>query len=168
MGIVVFAEYETIETAISVEDWKGIDFVIPDDVIGFREGDAIFCFDQFFKRGHEILYFFALVHAAYTVVSGRNDTYQFAIGGAVFCDSHSGVAGLSFEGQNVSQCIFWGKVGVRRYETCFLCFHSGNHGCFFFRSLRTIDERNTTISCQFYCQFFTGDCLHNCRYHRNI
>ena len=102
MGVVVFAEYEAIEAAVFIEDRQGIDLVVPDDVIGFGEGDAVIGFDKFVDRGHEVFDLFALVHAAYAVVSGGNDAYHFAVGGAVFRDGDGGVTGLCFEGEDVS------------------------------------------------------------------
>ena len=101
MGVVVFAEYEAIETAVFIEDRQGIDLVVPDDVIRFGEGDAVIGFDKFFDRGHEVLDLLALVHAAYAVVSGGNDAYHFAVGSAVFRDGDGGVACLCLEGEDI-------------------------------------------------------------------
>ena len=168
MGIVVLAEYEAVELAIFKENGEGIDFVVPDNVVGFGKGDAVLGGDQFFQRGHEIFNFFRFIHTAHAIVTAGNDAHQFAAGGAVVGNGYGGMAGLCFQSQYIGQGVFRRKVGIAGNKACLLGFDSGNHGCFLFRGLGAVDEGNAAVSCQFHCQSFTGYGLHDCRNHGDI
>ena len=155
MGIIVLAEYEAIQTAVLVEYRQGVDLVVPNDVVCFGKGDAVFSFDELVNRGHEVLDLFRSVHAADSVVTAGYDADHLAGRGAVFGDGDGGMTCLCLEGEDVSKSVFRRKVGVARNKSCFLSFNSGNHGCFIFRGLGSIDERNAAVSCEFNGHFFT-------------
>ena len=73
MEIVVLAENETYETAFLIYDGELVDLVVPDDVIGFLEGCAFGCGNEFIYRGHELSYLGIEGHSADTVVTCRNE-----------------------------------------------------------------------------------------------
>ena len=152
---VASAEYEAIQTAVLVEYRQGVDLVVPNDVVCFGKGEAVFSFDELVNRGHEVLDLFRSVHAADSVVTAGYDADHLAGRGAVFGDGDGGMTCLCLEGEDVSKSVFRRKVGVARNKSCFLSFNSGNHGCFIFRGLGSIDERNAAVSCEFNGHFFT-------------
>ena len=69
MRVIILAENETVKAAIFIKDGKGIDFIVPDNIIGFRKCDAEPGSDQLFKRRHKIGNLLAAVHTAHTVIT---------------------------------------------------------------------------------------------------
>ena len=60
---IVFAENEIHKSVVFVNDGKAVEFVVPDDVVGFRERDRCRCDDKFFSRRHKRRHFVVQRHS---------------------------------------------------------------------------------------------------------
>ena len=69
MRVIIFAENKTVKAAVFIKNGKGINLIIPDNIIGFGKCDAEPGSDQLFKRRHKIGNLLAAVHTAHTVIT---------------------------------------------------------------------------------------------------
>ena len=96
VGIVVLAENKSHHSLVFVEDGKGVKLMIPNNVIGLFQTDSFFGIDNFFNGGHKFFDFHGFFHAADAVIAAGNNADHFAVGGAVFGHSHSGMTCFFF------------------------------------------------------------------------
>ena len=80
MRIVVLTEDEVDEVVVLIDDGQGIELVLPDDVVGFLEGDAEATDLELGEGGHEVLDERILGCGADAVVTAGDDTEQTAVG----------------------------------------------------------------------------------------
>ena len=75
VALVVLAEDEVAEPAGPVDDGKGVQLVLPDDVVGLLEGGALRRPDELFKGGHESGDLGVRLHAAHPVVPAGDNAH---------------------------------------------------------------------------------------------
>ena len=161
MAVVVFTEYQILQSAFIVYDGQLIDLVVPDDVVCFFQCCASRGINQLIQRSHEVFYFHVFVQTAHTVVSACYHTYQFALSGTICGNSYCGVTCSFFQVQDILQCAFGADVGITDHETSFVSLCSCHHGCLAFDGLRAENEGNAAFFCQSHCHFVVRYCLHN-------
>ena len=167
MRIVVLTENETVKASIFIQNRKGIDLIIPDNIIGFGKCDAEPGSDQLFKRRHKIGNLLAAVHTAHTVITARYDPHQFPVRCTVLCNRHRGMPRLFLQRKDIRQRIHRSQIGIAEYEPRFLRLHTSHHRRFVLRRLRTVNKRNAAVTRQFYRQPLTGNRLHDGGHHGN-
>ena len=127
MRIVVLTENETVKAAVFIQNRKGIDLIIPDNIIGFGKCDAKPGSDQLFKRRHKIGNLLAAVHTAHTVITARYDPHQFPVRCTVLCNRHGRMPRLCLQRKDIRQRIHRSQIGIAEYEPRLLCLYTGHH-----------------------------------------
>ena len=168
MGQVIFTEYHVKQTAFFINDGKGVQFVIPNDVVSFLQSGFFASNNQFINRSHKFFNFGVRIHTARTVVTASNETFQFAINGTVGSNSNSGVTSAFFQSEDVSQSAIRTDIGITSYETCAMAFNTSNHCSFVFDSLRTINKGNAAFFGKSNSEFFARYGLHDCGNHGDV
>ena len=161
MRVIIFAENKTVKAAIFIKNGKGINLIIPDNIICFRKRDAEPGSDQLFKRRHKISNLLAAIHTAHTVITARYDPHQFPVRCTVLCNRHRGMPRLFLQRKDIRQRIHRSQIGITEYKTCLLCLYTRHHRRFVLRRLRAVNKRNAAVTRQFYRQPFTGNRLHD-------
>ena len=167
MRIVVLTENETVKASIFIQNRKGIDLIIPDNIIGFGKCDAEPGSDQLFKRRHKIGNLLAAVHTAHTVITARYDPHQFPVRCTVLCNRHGRMPRLCLQRKDIRQRIHRSQIGITEYEPRLLCLYTGHHRRLILWRLRAVNKRNTAVTRQFYLQPFNGNRLHDGGHHGN-
>ena len=168
VGRVVFAKDKIGKGAVIVDNGKGVEFVFPDDVVGFLEGSADGREDDFVFGRHKFADFRGRVHAADAVITAGDNAEKLSVGCAVAGHGDSRVTGLVFEIQDVLHGVVGRNIGIRRNKTGFIGFDPSDHFRLVGNGLGTVNERDAAFRRQSDGHFFAGDRLHNGRRHRNV
>ena len=163
MCIVVLAEDEIDEVVVLIDDGQGIELVLPDDVVGFLEGDAEATDLELGEGGHKVLDERILGRGADAVVTAGDDTEQTAVGRAVFGDADRRVTHSGTQSEDITQRSVGANVGVARYEACLELLHAAYHFGLLSDGLRAVDEGEPAIASQLDGQRIVGDRLHDRR-----
>ena len=163
--VIVLTEYERDQMAVGRDNGKGVELVLPDDVVRFLEACSLGCRDNFFHRSHERGNGNRRFHPADAVVAAGNDAKQFTCTGSVIGHGHGGMAGALLKRQNIRQRVAQAQVGIARDEARFIVFDLANHLGLLLNRLRDVDECDATFFRQANAHLFTGDRLHNGRNH---
>ena len=168
VGCIIFAEYHVQKTAFVINNRQGIQFVFPDDVVGFLQSGFCRSSNHFADRSHEFFNFGIQIHAAYAVVTAGNNAFQFAVNGTVTGNGNSAVAGFFLQGNNISQGAVRADVGIAAYKTCTVGFNSFNHCSFVFNGLGTVNKGNAAFLGEGNCHFIIRYRLHDSGNQRNV
>ena len=168
VGIVVLAEHETHQTAVSRHDGQGVELMIPDNVVGLLQAGALRGGNHLFRRGHEFRHTGGGIHAADPVVPAGNQPQQLSGAGAILRDGHGGVPRLLFQSQHIRQRIRYPQVGVADHKAGLVILHLPHHGGLRFNGLGHIDEGNAPLPGQSDAHLLAGNRLHHGGHHRHV
>ena len=168
MVVIVLAENKVAEPARIVQNGKGIELVIPDDVVGLFESGSLGSPDDLLKGGHELTHLQIGRHTADTIVTAGDDAHQTAFAGAVLSDSHGGMTGALFESQNIPQCGVGADVGVAADKTGLVILGPFDHGSLVLHGLGAINKGYAALGSQRDSHPVAGDGLHDCGDHGNV
>ena len=146
---------------VVIDDRKGIELLVPDEVVGVLEGDGLVAHDELGARGHELGDLLGVVITAGTVVAAGDDAEELAAGGAVVGDGHGGVAGLVLEGDDLLHRHVGGEGGVGLDETSLVVLDGLDHGRLVLGGLRAVDEGDAAFGGKGDAHVDTGDGLHD-------
>ena len=150
------------------DDGKRVELVIPDDVVGLGERDAVLSRHEAVARRHEVDDLRRRVHAARTVVAARHDAEQLAGRGAVLGDGHRGMARLAFEINDVLHRHIRRDVRVARHEAGLVGLDLADHLGLGLGRLRAVDERAATLAGKGLGHARAGHGLHDGRHHGDV
>ena len=101
MHVVILPEDERHHMAVIINNWKRVELVFPDNIVGFREAESVMRGYYLVDWGHEVADFSVNVHPAHTVITARYDAQQFPVETAVMCYGYCSVPCLVLERENV-------------------------------------------------------------------
>ena len=168
MLCVVLTEYEIFQASVLIHDGKGIELMLPDDIVCNLQGGSFGCGDELCKRRHEVLDLLGRFHAAHAVISAGNDTEQLAVRRSVLGHRHGGVSLLLRERKNVRQGVLGGEIGVADNEACLIIFHAGNHSRLVFNGLRAVNKGKPAFLRKSNGESVVRNRLHDCTRHGNV
>ena len=168
VSCIVLAEYHVQQTAFIINDGQSVQLLFPNDIVSLLQGGILTSNDHLVNRSHKVANLGGTVHAAGTIVTAGNDTFQLAVNGAIAGYSHGGVTGALLQSQDISQSAVRTNVRIAANKACTMCLYASNHSCLVLNGLGAIDEGNAALFGQSNCQLFTGNSLHDCRYHGDI
>lgn len=116
MCVVVFAEYERLETAVLTDDRKSVQLMIPDDIVRFLQRNALFRVDQLFKRRHKLRNLRRRIHSRHTVISAGHQTYDLAFRRTVFCHRNGGMSHSLLQRHHIRHRRVRRNIGIALYE----------------------------------------------------
>ena len=99
--VVVLAENHADHAPILREDRQLVDLVVPDDVVGFTQGDAFLAGHEVVQGRHERADRGIGRGTGHAIVAAGDNTDQAAIGSAIIGHSHGRMAGASFDHEYV-------------------------------------------------------------------
>ena len=165
---IVLAEYHITETLILIHQWQHIQLVFPDNIISLSQAGISAGINQFLKWSHKLLGRSLQAHTGYTIITAGNNTQQLAGRSTVLSYSHSRVASLFFQCQNLSNSCFRSNIGIAVYEAGLEVLYPCYHSCLFLNTLGTIDKGNAALTSQCYCHAVIRYRLHDSRGHWNV
>ena len=163
VGIVVLAEDQVHEILIFVDDRQLVELVIPDQIVGFRQGGVFVTDNELVKWGHEFFNLGIARGAGEAIVAAGDDAEEFAVWRTIFGDSHGAVAGFFAQGQHIGEGVGWAQVGIGNNKACFVVLNLAHHCSLAFDGLGAIDEGKTAFFCQRDGQGIVGNGLHDSR-----
>ncbi len=166
--VVVLAKHEILKPPAVVENRQRVELVVPQDVVGRREGHALARDDQLVERRHKLRHLRVQRHAADPVVATRHQTDHFAFGRPVVGDRRRRVTRPLFERQDVGERLIGADVRVRSYEARFVAFDFRHHRGFVFDALRAVDKGRAAFARKRYAEAVAGDRLHDRRDEGNV
>ena len=153
---------------VIVDDRQGVEFVVPDDVVGDLEADVLIAHDELLTRGHELGDLLLVVIAAGAVVTAGDDTQELALGGAVVGDRHGRVAGFLLELDDLLHGHVGGQRGIGLNETSLVILNGLDHSSLGLGGLRTVNEGQATLGSERDTHVDARDGLHNGGNHGNV
>ena len=112
VGGVVLAEHHGNQVSVSRYNRKGIELVLPDQVVGLAEGNAVLSHNEVVEFGHVVRHRRLGVHLVDAEVTAGDDSQQLAVGAAIGSDCHGGVAGALLQVDDILQGVVRLDVGV--------------------------------------------------------
>ena len=165
MGVVVLAEHERHQVVVGIHDGQGVQFVVPDDVVGLFKRGVGRGHHELLARGHEVGHLLGQLHAGEAVVALGDDAEQLAVGRAVLGDGHGGMAVLLLQVHHLFESHIGREVRVRGDEAGLVVLHAGHHGGLIFNGLVAVDERQTALGGQGHGHLVVGHGGHDGRHH---
>ena len=127
VAVVVFAEDEILQVLFFVDDRQRVQFVIPDDLVGFTQCHAQFADDQFGERSHEFFHLLVGRILFGTIVATGHHTQQFTVRSTVVRHTDRRVFGALYQSDYICQRIFRRQIGVADYKTGFELLYFPDH-----------------------------------------
>ena len=165
--IVVLAEDKRDEPAVTADDRKRVDLVVPEDIICLAEGHALGSGDDLVDGGHKGRYLCGGSHTADAVIAAGDNTHEPAAGRSIVCDRDSGVSGPFLERQNVHQRGVRADIGIAGNKSSLVALRAGDHGRLVLYRLGTVNKGNTAALSERDRQTVAGNRLHDCGNHGN-
>ncbi len=97
MAVIIFTEYQILQASFCVQNRELVDFIVPDDVVGFFQRCAFRRADELVERSHKFFYFHITFHTADAVITACYKPHQLALCGAVCRDRGGRVACPRFQ-----------------------------------------------------------------------
>ena len=145
MGVIVLTEDDANEAIIGVDDGKGVELVVPDNVVGDLEGRLLGAHDKLLARSHERGDLGLVVIAGGTVVAARDDTEELAVGRAVLGHGHGGVTGLLLEAHDLLHRHLRRERGVGHDDAGLVVLDGLDHGGLGLGGLGAVDEAHAAL-----------------------
>ena len=166
--VVVLAEDHIYQIVILVYDGQRVYLVVPDDVVGLFERDAVVADHQVIELRHEFRDGRASLHPAHPVIPAGHETAQFSVGRSVLRDGDGVVTCSLRHPQHITESVVGSEIAVAHHEPGLERLDSRHHRGFVFHRLGTVDEGHASLSCQGYGQPVAGDRLHYRRDQRDV
>ena len=109
MGIIILAEYKANQVAVLIDNRKGVELVVPDNIICLFEGRILSCGNKLISWGHKLRNKLRAIIARRTIITRGNNTYKLTARSAVIGDRHGGVTSLLFKVEHLTKGHFWSK-----------------------------------------------------------
>lgn len=87
MGLVILPENHIKQVSIFINNGKGVELVVPNDVIGFFQRNVRIANHHFRDWRHEVLDKVRHMHAADTVVTARHNAFKMTMARTIACNS---------------------------------------------------------------------------------
>ena len=168
MTVVVLAEHNAHEVIVIVDDGQGVEFVVPDDVIGNLKADVLVAHDELLTRGHELGDLRLVVIAAGAIVTAGDDAQELTLGGAVVGNRHSRVTGLLLELNDLLHGHIGGQRGIGLNETSLVILDGLDHGGLGLGALGTVNERQAALGSERDTHIDARDGLHDGGNHGDV
>ena len=168
MGIVVLAEHEVFQVALSIHQRQRVDLVVPDDVVAVVQGGILRCGDQLLDGSHKSGNGSIIGGVVDTVITGGHNAHKLAVRSAVGSNSDGGVAGAGLELQNIVQSGGGSQVGIGDHITGLIALDAAHHGSLVLNALGAVNEGHAALPCQCNGQLIAGDRLHDCTDHGDV
>ena len=166
--VVVLAEHNAHEVIVIVDDGQGVEFVVPDDVIGNLKADVLVAHDELLTRGHELGDLRLVVIAAGAIVTAGDDAQELTLGGAVVGNRHSRVTGLLLELNDLLHGHVRGQRGIGLNETSLVILDGLDHGGLGLGALGTVNEGQAALSSERDTHVDARDGLHDGGNHGDV
>ena len=147
MGIVVLAEHEVFQVALSIHQRQRVDLVVPDDVVAVVQGGILRCGDQLLDRSHKGGNGSIIGGVVDTVITGGHNAHQLAVRSANGSDSNGGVAGAGLELQHIVQGGGGSQVGIGDHITSLIALDAAHHGSLVLNALGAVNEGHAAFEC---------------------
>ena len=165
---VVLAEYEIFKVTLFINDRKGVELMLPDDVVSLFKSRALGRYHELVKGSHKGRYLLVTVHTAYAVVTAGNDAEELAVCGAVLGNGHGAVTVLLYEIKHVGKSIIGSEVGIAYYKACLVILHPCYHCRLVLNGLVAVDEGYAALFSKRDSHSIIGYRLHYSRHHGNV
>ena len=168
VGIVVLAEHEVFQVALSIHQRQRVDLVVPDDIVAVVQRGILRCGDQLLDGSHKGGNGSIIGGVVDTVITGGHNAHQLAVRSAIGSDSNGGVAGAGLELQHIVQGGGRSQVGIGDHITGLIALDAAHHGSLVLNALGAVDEGHTALTCQCNGQLIAGDRLHDGTDHGDV
>ena len=165
--LVVLAENQIKKVALVVDDGKGVELVVPDDVVRFLEARVGRGDDELLTRGHELRNGRIEAHTGKAIVAARDDAEQLALRLAALGDGHGSMTALLLQSDDVGEGRIGGKVGIAAHEARLVILDASDHGRLVLDGLGAVDEGQASLLSKGDGHAVIGNGLHDGGNHRD-
>ena len=168
MGIVILTEDKIHQFLFFIHQWKTVDLMLPDNIVGFFQRGFLSCINKILKFRHKFCNRHITPHSCHAIVLVCYKTQKLSVCLSIFCNRYSRMSCLFCNIQNIAKCHIRRYIGITHYKACTVSLNLANHLCLFVNWLRAINEGHTSFLCQSDCKTVIRYGLHDCRHHRNV
>src|SRR5574344_115649 len=112
MAVVILTENKILQHLIVVDNWKTVQFVVPNKIVCIVKRNPELSGNQLRKWSHEFFHLQIKRVAAWTIITTGNHAQQFSIRRTIFGNTNCRISGFLLQNQNIAQRTIGSDISV--------------------------------------------------------